>query len=143
MRHSSYAFPAARRVVMAFCLLHALFGMSLALRRDSHSSIGIAQASVGHAPGWMLFLNLRPTNTHAWPSFDVPPSTYEPPNAVQLNIWTLDLSHASFVQYLTLELPLDRALGLLVACHMSVALALLALALMSGRRWESSRPCSD
>lgn len=142
MRHTSYAFHAARRVAMAFCLLHALLGMSLALR-DSRSLIGIVQASVGHAPGWMLFLNLRPTNTHAWPYFDVPPSTYEPPNAVQLNIWTLDLTHASFVQYLTLDLPLDHALGLLVACHMSVALALLALALMSGRRWQSSRPCSD
>src|SRR3954453_11790280 len=94
--------------------------------------------TVGHAPGWMLFVDLRPTNTHPWPFFNVPPSTYEPSNAVQLNIWTLDLNHASFVQYLTLELPLDRTLHLLVACHMSIAVTLLALALMSGRRWQRS-----
>jgi hypothetical protein len=126
---TSDAVAATRRIVIALSLLHAVFGMSLALRAP-RSPIGIVQASVGSPPGWMLFLNLRPTNTHAWAYHHIRPSMYEPPDAVQLNIWTLDLTHASFVQYLALELPLDRTLGVLVACHMSIAFVLLALLLM-------------
>jgi hypothetical protein len=133
MHLTSSAFRPARRVVIALSLLHALFGMSLALR-SSGPPIGIVHASVGYAPGWMLFVDLRATNTHPWPFFDVPPSTSEPPNAVQLNVWTVDLKHASFVQYVTVELPLARALYLLIAWHIISALTLLALALKT--RWH-------
>ena len=130
MRLPSSVAALARRVAIALSVLHAVFGTSLALR-DARFPLGIVQASVGHAPGWMLFVNLRPTNTHAWMYPSVPFSSFEVNNAVELNIWTLDLTHASFVQYLTLEFPLDRALDLLVTYHMmSSALTLLVLALL-------------
>jgi hypothetical protein len=101
--------------------------MSLALRAAA-SPIGIVHASVGHAPGWRLVVDLRPRNTHAWTYHHIQPTPYDRPDAVQLNIWTHDLNHASFVQYLTLTVPLDLARHLLMACHVSIALTLLALA---------------
>src|SRR3712207_2425964 len=91
-----------QQTCIAIALINGLCGISLA-DPDTGRYISIRQATIGRAPGRMMFAGMRPINTHTYDT-SVWVRQDDLPNAVQVNIWELELSRLSFVSYLTLDL---------------------------------------